>query len=67
MNGPIPKSFVKGVAVHRSLARICTLHGVSYLKFTENVGYHIEGHAVFVEDGSETNNIIENNVVLQTI
>ena len=33
----------------------------------KNVGYFIYGHAIFIEDGSETHNIIEDNLVIKTI
>ena len=67
MNGPLIKSYCIGNAVHHALARIITLHGISYLRVQNNVGYFIHGHAIFIEDGSETNNIVEDNLVIKTI
>jgi len=67
MNGPILKSYAIGNAVHHSLARIITLHGVNYLRVQKNVGYFIYGHAIFIEDGSETHNVVEDNLVIKTI
>jgi hypothetical protein len=60
--GDVPKSFVKGVAVHNSFARLVTLHGIRFLKVTKNVGYDIFGHNYFIEDGSESKNFLEDNL-----
>lgn len=58
MNGDVSNSFVKGNSVHHSFARILTLHGIQYLKASENVGYRVKGHNFFIEDGIETQNVI---------
>ena len=33
----------------------------------KNVGYNIEGHNIFLEDGIETNNIIQDNLMINSI
>lgn len=33
----------------------------------KNVGYHVKGHSIFVEDGIETNNVIQDNLVMSSI
>lgn len=33
----------------------------------KNVGYHVKGHNIFVEDGIETNNIIQDNLMMSSI
>lgn len=67
MNGDVPDSYVKGNAVHESFARILTLHAVHYLHVSENVGYRVHGHNFFVEDGIETQNVIENNLAMNSL
>lgn len=67
MNGDVADSQVKGVAVHDSFARIITIHAVQYLRVSEAVGYKIKGHNFFIEDGIETQNIIENNLVISSL
>jgi len=42
------------------------LHGIRYLRVSYCVGYEIFGHNYFIEDGSETNNIIEYNLGINT-
>ena len=67
MNGDVSDSYVKGNSVHDSFARILTLHGVKFLRATENVGYRVKGHNFFVEDGIETHNLIEKNLVISSL
>lgn len=67
MNGDVSNSYVIGNSVHDSNARILTIHGVHYLTVTHNVGYLIHGHNFFLEDGIETYNVIEHNLVIGTI
>ena len=49
-----------------SVNRGTTLHGVEYLRIIKNVYYNTKGHTVFVEDGVETKNRIEYNLVINT-
>jgi len=51
MVGDASESYARGNAVHHSLARVVTLHGVHFLTVEYNVGYHVKGHNYFVEDG----------------
>ena len=66
MNGDVMDSFVRGNVVHHSMARILTIHGVHFLKVEKNVGYDVQGHNFFVEDGIETNNVIEYNLAIKS-
>ena len=65
MIGEVTKSYVVGNAIHNSFNRGTTIHGVHFLRVTDNVYYHIKGHNVFIEDGVETNNYVARNLVLQ--
>lgn len=67
MNGDVPDSSVIGNAVHHSFARILTIHGVRFLRAANNVGYRVKGHNFFVEDGIETHNLIEDNLVIGSL
>jgi hypothetical protein len=51
MNGDVSDSFARGNAVHNSFARVITLHGVHFLTVEYNVGYMVQGHNYFIEDG----------------
>ncbi|CAD8161606.1 unnamed protein product [Paramecium octaurelia] len=66
LNGEVDDSYVIGNSIHDSYARCLTIHGVHYLKVQKNVCYNTFGHAIFLEDGIETNNIIEDNLVTNT-
>lgn len=67
MNGDVVDSEVKGNAVHHSFARVLTLHAIQYLHVSYNVGYWVKGHNFFIEDGIETDNILEYNLVISSL
>lgn len=64
--GQVHTSYVKGNAVHQSYNRACTIHGIHYLRITENVVYNAKGHNFFIEDAIETNNYLEKNLAILT-
>lgn len=64
MNGDVYDSYAIGNSIHDSYARCVTIHGVHYLTVNKNVCYNAFGHAIFLEDGIETNNIFIDNFVL---
>jgi Right handed beta helix region len=64
MNGVLADSYVEGNSIHDTYARGISFRGVHHLKVTKNVLYNIFGHAVVLEDGSETNNVFEKNIVI---
>lgn len=67
MNGDVSDSFARGNAVHDSMARVITLHGVHYLTVEYNVGYNVMGHNYFIEDGIETQNLLQYNLAISSI
>lgn len=58
---------VEGIAVHNSFARVVAIHATNYLKIRNNVGYNCRGHNIFLEDGIETHNLIEGNLIVSPI
>ncbi|EAR99597.2 IPT/TIG domain protein (macronuclear) [Tetrahymena thermophila SB210] len=66
MVGDVSGSIVEGNAVHDSFARVLTIHATHYLHVKNNVGYNCAGHNIFLEDGIETNNVIEENLIIGT-
>lgn len=56
-------SSVTGCSVWDSHNRAVVLHGTQYLVVRDNVCYDITGHAFFLEDGTETRNILDRNLV----
>ena len=46
-----------------ALSRAVAIHGISNLRVTHNVVFDTRGHAVFIEDGTETENFIHHNFV----
>jgi len=56
--------FIKNCSVHASFNRMITIHGTHQAEVIGNVGYDHIGHGIFLEDGSEENNIINENLVV---
>ena len=67
MAGEVPDSYVRGISVHHSKARVLTIHGTHRLTVELNVGYHVKGHNIFLEDGIETMNVIQDNLMMTSI
>ena len=64
MIGTVHKSYVRHNAIHHSFNRAVTIHGIHYLRVQNNVAYHTMGHTIFIEDGVETKNLIEGNLIV---
>ena len=64
MIGNVAGSYIEGCSIHHTFNRATTIHGVHYLRLSNNVYFKHLGHAIFVEDSAETNNVIENNLVV---
>jgi cell surface hyaluronidase len=55
-------SFIKDTTVWNSFNRCYTIHGTNKLVLQNNVGYDALGHCYFLEDGAESNNVLEGNL-----
>jgi hypothetical protein len=66
LSGNVNGSYIRNNAIHTSFNRGLTVHGVNALKLQNNVIYKAMGHSIFIEDGSETGNLIEDNLVIDT-
>jgi len=64
--GAVHNSYIKGNTIQQSFNRACTIHGVHYLRITQNVAYNVKGHNFFIEDAAETKNFLENNLAILT-
>lgn len=66
MDGKVHDSYIMNNVFLNSINRGTTLHGVQYLRIIGNVYYNTKGHTIFVEDGVETRNRVEYNLVIKT-
>jgi len=57
-----PDTFVKDSSIHDSMTRWITLHGTQKVTLARNVGYLSIGHGFYLEDGTETDNILQSNL-----
>lgn len=55
-------SYVKANSIHNSFQRACTTHDISNWEVRDNVAFDIQGHAYFVEIGTERYNTISGNL-----
>jgi G8 domain len=61
----IGNHYVKNCAVEQSGQRMVVIHGTHGVTCDSNIGFDITGHAIFLEDGAEQDNVITNNVVMK--
>lgn len=57
-------SSVVGCSIWDSHNRWLTIHGTDYLIVRDNVGYKSVGHGYFLEDGTETYNVLDQNLAV---
>jgi hypothetical protein len=48
MAGDVPDSYIRGIAVHHSMARVLTIHGTHFLLIEKSVGFNVKGHNIFI-------------------
>jgi len=53
-------------SIYDSILRCISIHGTNFIRYEGNVAYNNKGHCVFLEIGTETDNIIHKNLVLNT-
>ncbi len=58
-------SYVLGASIWDSHNRWVTIHGANYLVVRDCVGYQSVGHGFFLEDGTETFNVLDHNLAVQ--
>eukprot|EP00742_Colponemidia_sp_Colp-10_P006647 GILJ01007126.1.p1 GENE.GILJ01007126.1~~GILJ01007126.1.p1 ORF type:complete len:1991 (-),score=423.95 GILJ01007126.1:760-6543(-) len=63
VTGTSSNSYCIGNAVHHTLNRAFSIHGVNNNTYVDNVVYSTQGHAFFIEDGNEKFNNISFNLV----
>jgi len=66
MMGPVDGQYFAGSSVWKSFNRCVTVHGTNNARVADNVCYDNLGHGYFLEDGSETGNLLEGNLGLGT-
>lgn len=55
-------SSVTGASIWDSANRFLTIHGTDYLVVRDCVGFKSVGHGFFLEDGTETRNVLDHNL-----
>jgi hypothetical protein len=58
-------SYVLGASIWDSHNRWVTIHGTNFLVVRDCVGYQSVGHGFFLEDGTETLNVLDRNLAVQ--
>jgi cell migration-inducing and hyaluronan-binding protein len=66
MDGSASGSYLKRSSIHHTFNRCVVIHGTNHLFVTGNVCYDNVGHAFFLEDGAEHDNLISGNLGLGT-
>jgi hypothetical protein len=55
-------TFVKDCSIHDSMTRWIVLHSTQHVRLERNVGYLSIGHGFYLEDGTETDNVLYANL-----
>jgi hypothetical protein len=55
-------SYIEDSSIHDSYQRCTTIHGTQGLRVENNVAFNIIGHCYFLEDGTEWDNLLKDNV-----
>lgn len=58
--------YVLNSSIHDTFNRAVTVHGTDNANVSDNFAYKNSGHAIFLEDGSEEDNLICRNLVVGT-
>lgn len=64
LSGNVNGQFIKNSSIHHSYQRCIVIHQTSYATVQNNVCYNFKGHGIFLEDGSEVNNKILQNLTI---
>lgn len=65
MRDTIRGASVIGASIWESGNRWITIHGTDYLIVRDCVGYQSVGHGFFLEDGTESFNVLDRNLAVQ--
>jgi cell surface hyaluronidase len=57
--------YVKNSSVSRSNNRCMVVHATDNLRLENNVCFEVKGHGIFLEEGSETGNVITGNLMVK--
>jgi hypothetical protein len=66
-NGDLQDSYLRGNSFHDALSSLIVLQSVRNLAVSWNVGYRSLGHSFHMQDGTETSNTIEYNLMMGTM
>lgn len=55
--------YIENSSFHHSYHKAITIHGTHDSRVEGNVVFNTQGHGIFLEDGSETGNLIKSNIV----
>ncbi|XP_061122944.1 PKHD1 like 1, tandem duplicate 1 [Syngnathus typhle] len=58
------QSYVRGCSIHKTFNRAVTIHKTHQLLVEHNIIFDIKGGAFFIEDGIETENILQYNLAV---
>lgn len=63
-NGDVKGEYARHNSIHHGYNRCITTHGTDNHLVEDNVGYNNIGHCFFLEDGTETGNLVKDNLAL---
>ena len=64
LKGKGSQSYVESCAIHDTFQRSITIHDTRGLSIRNTASYNVRGHALFWEDGTETDSDVRSNIVV---
>ncbi|XP_045208899.2 fibrocystin-L-like [Mercenaria mercenaria] len=64
LNGKMSTSYLRGCSVHETFNRAINIQGSNNLVVEKTVIYNVLGGGIFLEDGTETGNILQYNLAI---
>lgn len=65
--GNAPGQYIRNSSIHHSFQRCIVVHGTNQVQVENNVCFEHRGHGIFLENGSEVNNLISGNLVMKSL
>jgi len=62
--GLVTGQYLRNSAIHDSPSRCVTIHNTHQAELSNNLCFRIQGHAIFLENGNEIENVITGNLIV---
>ncbi|MAG33709.1 MAG: hypothetical protein CL908_22755 [Deltaproteobacteria bacterium] len=65
--GLVTGQYLRNAVIHNSPSRCVALHNTHQAELSNNLCFRIQGHAIFLENGNEIENVITGNLIVDVL